>query len=105
MDNKTHCNKRQVVTQKLIQAAFIIILTILSWISPVYGDTKDTIVLIHGFMGWGRNEMFKVKYWGKPKRGVWQDMGTWSTWDHMDIIGHTWMWNLFDWRNPKDLSR
>ena len=41
-------------------------------------------------------------YNGEPKKGVWQDMGTWSTWDHMDIIGHTWMWNLLDWRNPKD---
>jgi triacylglycerol lipase len=41
-------------------------------------------------------------YNGKPEKGVWQDMGTWSTWDHMDIIGQTWMWNLLDWRNPKD---
>ncbi len=39
---------------------------------------------------------------GKPVKGVWQDMGTWSTWDHMDIIGQTWMWNLLDRRNPKD---
>ncbi len=43
-----------------------------------------------------------VAYNGKPRKGVWQDMGTWSTWDHMDIIGHTWMWNLLDWRNPND---
>ena len=41
-------------------------------------------------------------YAGAPKKGVWQDMGTWSTWDHMDIIGQTWMWNLLDQRNPKD---
>jgi triacylglycerol lipase len=41
-------------------------------------------------------------YGGKPQKGIWQDMGTWSTWDHMDIIGHTWMWNLLDRRNPKD---
>ena len=41
-------------------------------------------------------------YNGKPKKGIWQDMGTWSTWDHMDIIGQTRMWNLLDGRNPRD---
>ena len=41
-------------------------------------------------------------YDGKPKKGIWQDLGTWSTWDHMDIIGQTRMWNLLDGRNPKD---
>lgn len=43
-----------------------------------------------------------LPYDGKPRKGVWQDMGTWSTWDHMDIIGQTRMWNLLDGRNPKD---
>jgi triacylglycerol esterase/lipase EstA (alpha/beta hydrolase family) len=41
-------------------------------------------------------------YDGKPRKGIWQDMGTWTTWDHMDIIGQTRMWNLLDGRNPKD---
>ncbi|MDD4240900.1 MAG: hypothetical protein PHG54_05675 [Smithellaceae bacterium] len=39
---------------------------------------------------------------GKPRKGIWQDLGTWTTWDHMDIIGQTRMWNLLDGRNPKD---
>jgi len=61
--------KRQVMTQKLIQVLIIIILTISSGLSPIYADPGDTIVLIHGFMGWGRSEMFEVKYWG----GIGQD--------------------------------
>jgi triacylglycerol lipase len=43
-----------------------------------------------------------VRYTGKPAKGVWQNLGTWSSWDHLDIIGQTWMWNLLDQRNPKD---
>jgi triacylglycerol lipase len=39
---------------------------------------------------------------GQPRKGIWQDLGTWTTWDHMDIIGQTRMWNLLDGRNPKD---
>lgn len=39
---------------------------------------------------------------GKPQKGVWQDMGTWDTWDHMDIIGQTRMWNVLDGRNPRN---
>jgi triacylglycerol lipase len=41
-------------------------------------------------------------YDGKPRKGIWQDMGTWRTWDHMDIIGQTRMWNPLDGRNPKN---
>ncbi len=43
-----------------------------------------------------------VSYAGKPVKGIWQDLGTWSTWDHMDILGQTRMWNLLDGRNPWD---
>ena len=43
-----------------IQKIFILIL--LS--SSLFASSKPTIVLLHGFMGWGRDEMGEYYYWG-----------------------------------------
>ena len=37
-----------------------------------------------------------------PRKGVWNHMGLWDGWDHMDIIGHSWDLNIIDYRNPRD---
>lgn len=31
---------------------------------PTRADNDDPIVLVHGFIGWGRDELFGFKYWG-----------------------------------------
>lgn len=42
----------------------------------------DTIVLIHGFSGWGRDEMFGMKYWG----GGWD--GKWDLQEYLKSLGY-----------------
>ena len=36
-------------------------------ISVVFSQNKDPIVLIHGFFGWGNEELGDYKYWGGKK--------------------------------------
>lgn len=40
-----------------------------------------------------------------PRKGVWNDLGLWDGWDHMDIVGQTWMFNFIDLRSPRDWYR
>lgn len=44
------------------------------FLSPVFAAPQDTVVFIHGFLGWGRDEMFGVKYWGGPGRDYQADL-------------------------------
>ena len=32
--------------------------------SHLFSTGQQTIILLHGFMGWGRDEMGKYYYWG-----------------------------------------
>jgi uncharacterized protein YdeI (YjbR/CyaY-like superfamily) len=57
-------SKIWIVGNRLAQKIGSAFLAILLWVIPVYANSNDTIVLIHGFLGWGRSEMFEVKYWG-----------------------------------------
>jgi len=43
-----------------IQKIFIFILLL----SSLFASSKPTIILLHGFMGWGRDEMGDYYYWG-----------------------------------------
>ena len=36
-------------------------------ISVVFSQNKNPIVLIHGFFGWGNEELGDYKYWGGKK--------------------------------------
>jgi hypothetical protein len=48
-----------------ISAAALLLFILLFLGRPGSAQAKDTIVFIHGFLGWGRTEMFVgVKYWG-----------------------------------------
>ncbi|MFN3984960.1 MAG: esterase/lipase family protein [Rhodocyclaceae bacterium] len=40
-----------------------------------------------------------------PRRGAWNDLGLWDGWDHMDIVGQTWMFNPLDFRSPRTFYR
>ena len=33
-------------------------------VSTNFGQNKHPIILVHGFMGWGRDEMGSYRYWG-----------------------------------------
>ena len=46
---------------KFLKSLFIIHLVI---IGSVYGDNNYPIILIHGFLGWGENDVGDVNYWG-----------------------------------------
>ena len=46
---------------KFFKSLLIIHLVI---IGLVYGDNNYPIILIHGFLGWGENEVGDVNYWG-----------------------------------------
>lgn len=39
-----------------------------------FGAENDTVVFIHGFLGWGRDEMLGLKYWGGPGRDFQEDL-------------------------------
>jgi triacylglycerol lipase len=47
---------------KFAKYCFLVTLTLSSWLAQAANN--DPVVLIHGFIGWGRDEMFGVKYWG-----------------------------------------
>jgi triacylglycerol lipase len=47
---------------KFAKYCFLATLTLSSWLAQAANN--DPVVLIHGFIGWGRDEMFGVKYWG-----------------------------------------
>ncbi|MCL4758501.1 MAG: hypothetical protein KJZ96_09140 [Rhodocyclaceae bacterium] len=40
-----------------------------------------------------------------PRKGQWNHLGLWDSWDHMDIIGQTWMFNPLDFRSPRTFYR
>ena len=40
------------------------IMFILIFLSSLFASSKPTIILLHGFMGWGRDEMGDYYYWG-----------------------------------------
>jgi triacylglycerol lipase len=106
--NESSADEYPIITNALILFPSAIWLGIYRNMDPKEGEIKiddawaknDGVVNTVSMKG---PEGSKIEtYNGKAKKGVWEDMGTWSTWDHMDIIGHTWMWNLLDKRNPKD---
>ena len=33
-------------------------------LSKSFGQNQHPIILVHGFMGWGRDEMGSYRYWG-----------------------------------------
>jgi len=37
-----------------------------------------------------------VSYDGAPQAGIWNDLGVWNSWDHMDIVGHTFSYQVYD---------
>ena len=39
-------------------------LLIILLFSHLFSTGQQTIILLHGFMGWGRDEMGKYYYWG-----------------------------------------
>ena len=43
---------------------YSIILFFIFFITSVYSQNKYPIILVHGFMGWGREEMGSYRYWG-----------------------------------------
>ena len=45
----------------LIVALFIFIIT-----TNIFGTNKAPIILVHGFLGWGRDEIGETNYWGGP---------------------------------------
>ena len=36
----------------------------LLYFSTLYGENKYPIILIHGFLGWGKDELGEINYWG-----------------------------------------
>jgi triacylglycerol lipase len=47
---------------------------ILAAASASAGNT-DPIVLVHGFLGWGLDELVGLKYWSRPQPDVVEDLG------------------------------
>ena len=45
----------------LIVVLFIFIIT-----TNIFGTNKAPIILVHGFLGWGRDEIGETNYWGGP---------------------------------------
>ena len=43
---------------------YSIILFFIFFITSLYSQNKYPIILVHGFMGWGREEMGSYRYWG-----------------------------------------
>ena len=41
-----------------------VLAVILFFVGEVYTQNKHPIILVHGFMGWGREEMGSYRYWG-----------------------------------------
>ncbi len=46
---------------KFLKSILIIYLII---IGSAYGNNNHPIILIHGFLGWGKSEVGDVNYWG-----------------------------------------
>ncbi|TYZ66215.1 hypothetical protein PybrP1_011866, partial [[Pythium] brassicae (nom. inval.)] len=46
--------------QKLLSTLLVLVLAPLA----VLAQNKYPIVLVHGFSGWGRDELLGLKYWG-----------------------------------------
>lgn len=55
-------------------AACSIVLCSLLLAPSALAAESDTVVFIHGFLGWGRDEMLGLKYWGGPGRDFQEDL-------------------------------
>ena len=47
-----------------MQKIFIGLLFFFTLITNILAANKYPIILVHGFLGWGRNEISDTKYWG-----------------------------------------
>ena len=52
------------MNQILNRIKYSIILLFISLATLLYAQNKYPIILVHGFMGWGREEMGSYRYWG-----------------------------------------
>lgn len=50
--------------KSIFKFLFLILIPLLVTLKPSQAASNDTVVLIHGFSGWGRDEMAGFKYWG-----------------------------------------
>ena len=44
--------------------SFFFIVTIIMSVSDIFSQNNYPIILVHGFLGWGRDEMAEYYYWG-----------------------------------------
>ncbi len=48
----------------ILLAIYLFLFSLACFSQDIYNNTNNPIILVHGFSGWGRDEMLGYKYWG-----------------------------------------